>query len=77
MRVGKARKINGSRHLVDDRVYACRNAPNVSDAYKIKAYNSHLTLKILHNIQKAIVHVRFILELDLDSVEVAQRVSNV
>jgi hypothetical protein len=37
----------------------------------------HLALKVLHYIQKVVVHVRFVMELDLDRVQVAQRVSHI
>ena|ERR1700677_4462134 len=37
----------------------------------------HLALKILHNVQEMVVNVRFVVELHLDRVEVAQRVCHV
>ena len=37
----------------------------------------HLALKVLHYIQKVVVHVRFIMELHLDRVQVAQRVRHI
>ena len=37
----------------------------------------HLALKVLHYIQKMVVHVRFIVELHLDRVQVAQRVRHI
>ena len=37
----------------------------------------HLALKVLHYIQKVVVHVRFIVELHLDRVQVAQRVRHI
>jgi hypothetical protein len=39
--------------------------------------DTHLALKVLHYIQKVVVHVRFIMELHLDRVQVAQRVRHI
>lgn len=44
---------------------------------KNEGEDAHLALKILHNIQKVVVHVRLVTELHLDRVQVAQRVSHV
>src|SRR6267142_66477 len=44
---------------------------------KNEGEDAHLALKILHNIQKVVVHVRLVIELYLDRVQVAQRVSHV
>ena len=37
----------------------------------------HLTLEVLHNIQKYIVNIRAVIELDFDGVEVAKRIRDI
>jgi two-component SAPR family response regulator len=37
----------------------------------------HLTLEVLHNIQKDIVNIRAVMELDFDGVEVAKRIRDI
>ena len=37
----------------------------------------HLTLEVLHNIQKDIVDIRAVMELDFDGVEVAERIRHI
>jgi hypothetical protein len=44
---------------------------------KMVVKDIHLALKVLHYIQKVVVHVRFIMELHLDRVQVAQRVRHI
>jgi hypothetical protein len=44
---------------------------------KMVVKDVHLALKVLHYIQKVVVHVRFIMELHLDRVQVAQRVRHI
>ena len=39
--------------------------------------DAHLALKILHNVQKMVVNVWFVVELHLDRVQIAQRVCHV
>jgi len=39
--------------------------------------DAHLALKVLHYIQEMVVHVRFIVKLHLDRVQVAQRVRHI
>ena len=38
---------------------------------------SHLTLKIFHNIQENVIHIRPVMELDLHGIQVAKSVSHV
>lgn len=39
--------------------------------------DSHLALEVLHDVQEVVVHVRLVLELLLDRVEVAERIGHV
>lgn len=48
-----------------------------TDREKNKGEDAHLALKVLHYIQKVVVHVRFVMELQLDRVQVAQRVRHI
>lgn len=37
----------------------------------------HLTLEVFHNIQKNIVNIRAVMELDFDGIEVAKRIRDI
>lgn len=39
--------------------------------------HAHFALEILHDVQEVVVHVRLVLELDLDRVEVGERVGDI
>ena len=41
---------------------------------KLNSLNLRLTLKVFHNVQKAVIYVRMITELHFDLIEIAQSV---
>ena len=76
----KSLLIKEGRHLVQrvpNRRRHAKRTKGKDQEKKNKGEDAHLALKILHYIQKVVVHVWFVMELHLDRVQVAQRVRHI